>query len=383
MTKIPILRLPYDEDDIAYIKDGVDKVLRSGYLTMHDRVSEFEGKFAELCGTKYAIATNTGTSSIEMILRGIGVEGTTVIVPSNTYMATAIAAIHAGANVIFAECQKENLQIDPDDVERKIQPNTSGVIVVHIGGYITPQLDHLQAICRRRNLFFIEDAAHAHGATIDGRASGSLSLAGAFSFYPTKVMTTAEGGMCVTDDRNIYERSLVLREHGKINHDYNVHEEFGGSWGMSELHAVLGLQQMKKVDWILSERRKVALLYDNLLRDIDELRPVSLPANVQPSYYKYIVYLDERIDRGSLKKLMREKYQITLPGEVYSDPCHSQPVFKKYPMRMANRKDDTFPVTDYVCRHHFCLPLYPGLNAAEIKYVVSSLKKAISELRCG
>lgn len=378
--KIPILRIPFDENDIAFIKDGVEKVLRSGYLTMSERVCEFESMYAGLCGTKYAVATNTGTSAIEMALRAIGVEGYTVIVPSNTYMATAIAAINAGARVIFAECQKENLQIDPEDVERKIQPNTRGIIVVHIGGYITPHLERLKEICRRRNLFLIEDAAHAHGATIDGRAAGSLSLAGAFSFYPTKVMTTAEGGMCVTNDANIYEKSLVLREHGKTDHDYNLHEEFGGSWGLSELHAVLGLQQIKKIDWILAERRRVAALYNEFLRAIDEVRPVTLPTNICPSYYKYIVYLDERIGRASLKKAMREKYQVVLPGEVYSDPCHSQPVFKKYPEKMANQKGDKFPITDYVCRYHLCLPLYPGLKEEEIRHVISSLKEAIVKM---
>lgn len=378
--KIPILRIPYDEDDIAYIKDGVEKVLRSGYLTMSDRVREFETMFARMCGVKYAVGTNSGTSAIEIALRALGVEGTTVIVPSNTYMATPIAVVKAGARVIFAECQKENLQIDPDDVERKIQPDTRGVIVVHIGGIITPYMERLKAICSRKNLFLIEDAAHAHGAAIDGKMAGSLTLAGSFSFYPTKVMTTAEGGMCTTDDHSIYEKALILREHGKADHDHNIHTEFGDNWRFSELHAVLGLQQMRKFEWILAERRRIASFYDGLLWGLDEVRPVSVPTNIRPSYYKYIVYLDEGIDRTALKKMMRAQYDIAIPGEVYSDPCHSQPVFRKYPEKMANNDRDAFPITEYVCRHHMCLPLYPGMVDNEVRYVIASLKSSIVSL---
>lgn len=381
MVKIPILRIPYDEDDISFIKDGVEKVLRSGYLTMSDRVREFEAMFARLCGTKYAVGTNSGTSSIEIVLRALGVDGKTVIVPSNTYMATPIAVVKAGARVIFAECQKDNLQIDPEDVERKIQPDTMGVIVVHIGGIITPHMQRLKQLCLRKNFFLIEDAAHAHGATIDGKMAGSLALAGSFSFYPTKVMTTAEGGMCTTDDQAIYEMALVLREHGKADHNYNIHTEFGDNWRFSEIHALLGLQQIKKIDWILSKRRNIASLYDKYLSDMDEIRPVVIPSNICSSYYKYIAYLDKLIDRTALKKVLREKYEIALPGEVYSDPCHSQPVFQKYPQKMANKLDDKFPVTDYVCKHHICLPLYPGLSEQEVLYVVSSLKDSISLLK--
>jgi len=377
--EIPILRIPYDDGDIKFLKEEIEKVLRSGYLTMDKRVKEFEDRFADFCGVKYAVGTNSGTSSIEIPLRAVGVEGKTVIVPSNTYMATPIAVVKAGGRVIFAECQKENLQIDPDDIEKKIQDDTAGVIIVHIGGIISPHLDRIRKICDKRGLFLIEDAAHAHGATIDGRMAGSLSLAGSFSFYPTKVFTTAEGGMMTTDSEEIYKRALVLREHGKADHDFNVHTEFGDNWRFSEIHAVLGLREMDKADWILGERRRVAKYYDENLAGVKGIKLLDIPSNINPSYYKYIAYLDERIGRDGLKRILREKYNVSLTGEVYSDPCHSQPVFKKYPDKMANSKNDKFPVTDYVCKHHICLPLYPGLSEKETAYVVSSLKEAISE----
>lgn len=375
--KIPILRIPFTEDEIKSIKEEVDKILRSGYLTMSRNVEEFEERFAKFVGVKYAVGVNSGTSSIEIILRAIGVEGKTVIVPSNTYMATPIAVVHSGGRVVFVECQRENLQLDPDDLEKKIRPDTAAVILVHIGGIISPYFKRIKAICKKNRLFLVEDAAHAHGATINDKMAGSLGLGGSFSFYPTKVMTTAEGGMITTDSKDIYEKAKVLREHGKADHNFNVHTEFGYNWRFSELHAVLGLKQLEKIDWILSERRRIAKLYDEGLKDVEKIKLVKIPENIKSSYYKYIVYLSDDIDRDRLKKKLKNKYEIVLPGEVYSDPCHSQPVFRHYPNSVVNNKGDKFLETEYVCKHHLCLPLYPGLTDDEVNYVVSSFRREL------
>lgn len=449
--KIPLLRLEYSDKEIAWINEEIAKVLKSGYLTMSDRVAEFEKMFAEFCGTKYALGTNSGTSSIEIPLRAIDVDGGTVVMPSNTYMATPLAAIKAGARVVFTDCDKNNLQMDPRDLERKIRPDTRAVILVHIGGIISPDIEKIMAICKKRGIPLIEDAAHAHGAefclqnsdnrhqktdgsnqlsvvsrqssvnenqrsdgrgqmTADGaersvvrgqrsagrahnagnglqitdyvwKKAGSFGLAGSFSFYPTKVLTTAEGGMMVTDSEEIYKKGIVLREHGKADHGFNVHTEIGDNWRYSEIHAVLGIQQMKKADYLIGERRRIASLYDSLLSDVEEIKPLALPSSVKSAYYKYIVFLDKNICRDSLKKEMKDRFGVMLTGEVYAAPCHSQPVFKKYPKYIANQKNDKFPQTDYVCNHHACLPLYPGLTDKEVRYVVECLKKTLKNRR--
>lgn len=375
---IPILRIPYTEEDLEFIKNGIEKVLKSGYLTMADNVAKFEEQFAEFIGVRYAVAVNSGTSSLEIVLRAIGVEGSTVIMPSNTYMATPIAAIHAGGKVIFTECQRENLQMSPDDLERKIRPDTKAVILVHIGGIISPYFDAIKKICEDNNLFLLEDAAHGHGATIDGRKAGSLGIAGSFSFYPTKVLVAAEGGMITTNDKDLYEKALILREHGKADHSFNVHTEFGYNWRFSELHAVLALQQMRKADWILADRRRIARTYDERLHGVKGIKLVKIPDNIKSAYYKYILYLEDNIDRDLLKKMLKKEYNISLTGEVYAHPCHLQPVFQKYPGTMANNNQDSFPETEYACKHHICLPLYPGLTEEEIDYVVRSLKKVLA-----
>ena len=236
---IPILRLPYTEEDIEFIKNNIVEVLKSGYLTMGDKVAEFERLFAEFIGVKYAIGTNSGTSSLEIVLRTIGIEGATVVMPSNTFMATPISVIHAGGKVIFTDCQRDNLQIDPEDLRRKIRRDTKGVIIVHIGGIISPYFDEIKKICDQNSLFLLEDAAHAHGATINGRKAGALGIAGSFSFYPTKVLTTAEGGMITTDNEEIYQKSLVLREQGKADHNFNTKIELGYNCRLGKLHPVL------------------------------------------------------------------------------------------------------------------------------------------------
>jgi dTDP-4-amino-4,6-dideoxygalactose transaminase len=377
---IPILRIPYEEEDIRFIQDEIEKVLKSGFLTMASRVKAFEEQFASFCGVKYAIGTNTGTSSLEIILRAVDVEGKTVIMPSNTYMATPLAAIKAGGKVIFTECERENLQMDPDDLKDKIREDTKAVVLVHIGGIISPRLNEIRKICGEHKVTLIEDAAHAHGATIDQHKAGNLGDAASFSFYPTKVLTTAEGGMLTTNDGEIYKKAIILREHGKADNRFNIHTEIGDNWRFSELHAVLGLQQMKRVEWILNERRRLASLYDEMLKDIQGITLIKIPEEVNPAYYKYIVFLDKGLDRSVLKKNLKERYGVTLTGEVYSDPCHSQPVFEKYPDKIIN-KMDSFPNTDYVCKHHVCLPLYPGLKDEEVEYVVDSLKSVLRDVK--
>ena len=232
---------------------------------MGSKVKEFEEEFSNFIGSKYAVAVNSGTSSLEIPLRALGVYNKTIIVPTITFMATPLAVIHAGAKVIFVDVLPENLSIDPDDLRRKITNDTAGVILVHIGGIISPQLHEIKKICEENGLFLIEDAAHAHGSSINGNKAGTLGVCGSFSFYPTKVLNTAEGGMITTNDKMIFEKSLIFREHGKKDHNFNIHTELGYNWRFSELHALLGLQQMKIVEDIISKRQQIAKIYDKKL----------------------------------------------------------------------------------------------------------------------
>ena len=377
-SEIPVLRLKYTEEEIAYIQSGIAEIMNSGYLTMDQKVRDFEKQFSGFVGVNNAVGVNSGTSALEIILRSLNVSGKSVVVPTITFMATPLAVIHAGAKVIFVDVLAEDLSIDPVDLRKKIREDTVAVIAVHIGGIISSSWKEISDICHQNNLFLVEDAAHAHGASIDGQMAGSLGVAGAFSFYPTKILTTAEGGMITTDNSEVYKTSLTLREHGKENPKFNLHSELGYNWRFSEFHALLGILEMKRCDLIIKERIRLAKLYDQYLEDIFGVKSIILPGNIISPYYKYIVFLDEKYSRNKIKSKLKENFNISLPGEVYSEPCHNQPVFKKYPDLILNHKKDFFPGAQYVCERQICLPLYPSLTDDELKYVVESLQTVLA-----
>jgi dTDP-4-amino-4,6-dideoxygalactose transaminase len=380
MRKIPALRLSYSKEEKNDITKGVNEILNSGFLTMGEKVTQFERLFAEFVGVKYAVAVNSGTSALEIPLRALNVEGKSIIIPTNTFMATPLAALHAGAKVIFADVSRESLSIDPKEIEKKIIDGTIGVIIVHIGGIISPEWNKIKKICESNGLFILEDAAHAHGATLDGQMAGSLGTAGSFSFYPTKIVNTAEGGMITTDDEDIYKLSLILREHGKTNPNFDIHSELGYNWRFSEFHALLGLQQMKKLPWMLFERRRLASIYDELIKEVHDVTAIELSDNIESSYYKYLLFLNTLYDSTVVKNKMRDQFGITLPSEVYANPCHNQLVFKRYPELVLNKTDEHFPGSKYVSDRQICLPLYPGLTDDELMYVVDSLKSVLESL---
>ena len=370
--KIPAAKIYFPEENRTELLKQIDEILGSGQLTLGKYGKEFEEQFAAYVGTKYAIAVNSGTSALEIPLRALDVEGHSVIVPTNTFFATPASVIHAGGKVILADVT-ENLCIDPESVKENIREDTKGVITVHIGGIVPPQIKEIQEICNDYNLFLIEDAAHAHGSTLDGKKAGGFGNAAAFSFYPTKVITSGEGGMITTNDEKIYERALVFRDQGKAGFYGNVHTEMGYNWRMSEVHAAIGLSQFARLEEFIRDRRRVAKIYDEELKKMDTVTPIMIPLSVESNYYKYIALLDNGIDRAAIKKDLKEKYEVGLSGEVYELPCHLQPIFKD----MYGFKDRDFPVADDVCKRQICLPVFAKMTDEQAKYVINSLKEVL------
>ena len=368
--------LSYSAAEVQEITAGLRQSLATGFISMGRNVAEFERLWADFCGTKYGVGVANGTCALEIILRAIDVQGMTVVVPSHTFIATAAAAIHAGAKVIFVDCQRENLQMDPRDLARKIRDDTKAVVLVHMSGIISPHLDEIGSICRERGIALVEDAAHAHGATIDGRTAGSIGLAGSFSFFSTKVLTTGEGGMITTDDESIYKKALALRDHGRFGPEPNLHDDIGYNWRPSELNAVLGLVQMRRANVILQRRRAIARRYDEKLRarNIPGIRLIEIPERIQSSYYKYVVYLEAPLQRDPLKDKLKNDYGVSLSGDLYNRPCHSQPLFARHPGAVIGQLDDPFPETDYVVANHICLPLYYDLTDQQVDDVVDALE---------
>ena len=376
--KIPLLRLPYTKNERSYISKGLQEILNSGFLTMSKKVTHFEELFAKFIGTKFAVAVNSGTSALEIPLRALGVKGKSIIIPTNTFMATPLAALHAGAKVIFADISSKTLSIDPKEIEKRITNNTVGVIPVHIGGIISSQWKEIEKICKSNNLFILEDAAHAHGSEINNKKAGTLGVAAAFSFYPTKILNTGEGGMITTNDKYLYKKFITLRDHGKENPKKNIHTDLGYNWRMAEITALLGIQQVKKVNKILYERKRQADLYNKILINTPNLKLQEIPKHLKSSYYKYIVFVNKSI-RDKIKTKMQKNFGISLPGEVYNTLCHSQPVLKKDKNLLVKKGDQSFKNAKKISSEQLCLPLYPGLKDTEIKYVAHCLKKLLND----
>jgi dTDP-4-amino-4,6-dideoxygalactose transaminase len=366
-------------------------------LTLGGYTRRFEELFQVFTGAKFAAAVSNGTCALEAIIRALGIEGKSIIVPTNTFLASALAVAHSGNRVVFADSDPETLSLDPKDVVKRIDTDTAAVMVVHIGGIISPALDALAELCAKRGLHLIEDCAHAHGSSIRGRHAGLLGCAGGFSFFPTKTLTTGEGGMVITDDESIYRNVLMLRNQGKNPALGNHISELGHNWRISEMTAVLGVQQMQKAEQVLSQRRSIARFYDQALEEVRGLRLLPLPPETTSSYYKYIVYLDPAYRGGDVKRVMQEKYGVSLPGEVYADLCHDEPVWNKYtycgrerreaggvrchrwPQCGCSERQQGFPGADFISKHHVCLPMYPGLKEDDLGYVVESLDRTLHQ----
>jgi len=370
--QIPAARVYFPEEDRKELLDRIDGVLKSGQLTLGKYGKEFEDRFAQYVGTKYAVAVNSGTSALEIILRALDIQGSSVVVPTNTFFATLASVIHAGGKVKLADVT-DNLCIDIESLKHSISEDTRAVIVVHIGGIVPPQIKEIQQICKERNLFLIEDAAHAHGSTLNGKKAGGFATAAAFSFYPTKVMTSGEGGMIVTNNEKIYQRALVFRDQGKAGFYGNVHTEMGYNWRMSEIHAAVGLSQFARLDEFITDRKRIAKIYDEELEGMEDLTLLKIPAGVNSNYYKYVAFLKEGINRASLKKELKERYSVGLSGEVYELPCHLQPIFRE----LYGFKGGEFPMAEDLCKRQICLPVFAKMTEEEARYVVRSLKEVL------
>jgi perosamine synthetase len=370
MHTVPAAKIQFLPEDRAWIADRIQEVLASGQLTLGKYGSEFEKEFARLCGVRHAVAVNSGTSSLEIILRSLGIEGKKVLVPTNTFFATAAAVVHAGGAPVLLDMDPESFAINPEIVEKNLTPGTVGIIVVHIGGIISAQMPALVQLAKAKGLWLVEDAAHAHGSSFQSVKAGAFGVAGSFSFYPTKVMTSAEGGMIVTDDDRLDEESRIYRDQGKKSFTENAHVRMGYNWRMSEPHAIIGLKHLERLPAMIADRRAIAAIYDRKLAEFKNLYALQVPQNGICNYYKYIAVLKDKRNRKELKALLRERYGVSLAGEVYEEPLHKQPVFEKYAA-------GPLPISEDLCSRHICLPVFSGMRVSDADQVLHALEEVV------
>jgi perosamine synthetase len=367
MTEIiPPFKPEFAQAEINFVNDATQKILSSGRLVLGEYTKQFETGMAAVAQREYGVAVNSGSTALEIAYRLLDVKDRHVLVPTNTNFATAAAATYAGAMV---ELYDSGLYPDVDDLASRLRDDTASVTVVHIGGYISPEMEHIADICRARGVPLVEDAAHAHGALLNGRAAGSFSDIAAFSFFPTKVLTTVEGGMIMTDDAALAALARQYRDQGK-HADGITHEVWGNSSRMTEMGAALGAAQLVSFERDAERRAEIIDRYTTELLDTGLAFPeVSLSS--RPSGYKAIALLPETISRDGLKQAMLQR-GVQLGKEIYEKPLHRQPVFE--PLLQG----DEYPVADEFAARHICLPVWRCMSDAQVTTVVAALRDELS-----
>jgi len=373
--KIPLYKIYWDEEDV----ESVTEVIRKGmYWAIGPDVERFERTVAEYVGAKYGMAFNSGTSALHAMLLACEIgSGDEVVVPSFTFIATANSALFVGAKPVFADVEEKTYGLAPKEVEKKISNRTKALMPIHYGG-LPCQIKELKEIAEDRKLLLLEDAAESIGASVDGKRVGSFGDASMLSFCGNKVITTGEGGMVLTDSRDIYERLKLIRSHGRLETenyfttakvmDYVV---LGFNWRMSTMTAALGITQMKKLDKVVELRRKNSAYLTRKLSEIEGIVPPMEPKGYYCIYQMYTV----RVKGGKKRRDALQKY-LTDKGigtKVFFDPVHLTHFYRE----KFKYKGGELPTTEKLSEQVLTLPMYPTLTREEMDYMSNTIKEFV------
>jgi perosamine synthetase len=373
---IPIAK-PYltaDEAQAAY-----DTIL-TGWITQGPRVAEFEEKFAKYTGAKFAVAVSNCTTALHLAMIVAGVkEGDEVICPSMSYVATANSIKYVGAKPVFAEVNPKTYNLDVVDTERKITSKTKAILLVHQIG-MPADIDAFTKLADKYNLKLIEDAACAAGSAYQNKKIGSHSELVCFSLHPRKVISTGDGGFITTNRDDYYQRMKLLRQHGmsvndRVRHEsskviFEDHIEVGYNYRMTDIQASVGIKQLEKLDWIVAERRKIALQYNEAFSDIDFIRLPVEEEGYFSNYQSYSVYLKGNcpIGRNELMQKMLDAGIATRRGIMTS---HRETAYK------TEYADVSLPISENACDNSIILPLYIPMKSEDVKRVIETFKANI------
>ncbi len=361
---IPIFRLHYDQAFRRRFYQECETIFDQGFLSDHTYVRRFERAFAEFAGLPHAVATANGTQALELALRALEVRGGKVAVPANTFIATAIAVLNAGATPLVLDIEREGLGLDPIELESALQrERLEAVIVVHIGGVPSPRLPEVVRLCAAFGVPLVEDCAHAHGARLQGAPVGSFGVAGCFSFHTTKVLTVGEGGMVVTSDAGFHTAMGSVRRFG-MNPELPIeHIREGSNMKLGEFQGLLGLLELERGVERLARRRHLAGLYRRGLEGSAWRLLQSEPLE-DGAYYKQVV-LGE-IPRARIEEAFA-RARIALTGGVYYLPLQRQPSLR------TCTQGRCYPVSEWFADHHVCPPCYPELEDCEVQRICEVL----------
>lgn len=348
-------------------EDAVIRVLRSGMLAQGSEVAGFEDQFARYCGTRQAVAVNSGTAALHAALAALGIgPGQEVIVPAFTFFATASAVCMCGARPVFADVDPDTFNLSVESAQEVLSQRTHAMIGVHLFGQPC-EMRPLLELCDERGIFFLEDAAQAHGARYHGKTVGGLGTAGCFSFYPTKNMTAGEGGMVTMDDEVLARRIRIFINHGQ--EEKYRHTCLGYNFRMNDLSAAIGKEQLKKLGGFNQKRRENAAWYDTHLRREGIVTPIIAPGMTHV-YHQYVIRVTGSfpITRDELASYLKGKGIGT--AVHYPIPLHRQPVFEEY------AGSARCPVADELAGTVLSLPVHPLVSDEERAYICTTILEA-------
>ena len=371
---IPYGRQTIEDDDIQAVVD----VLKSDYITTGPKISEFEKMVADYTGTKYAVAISNGTAALHAACFAAGIgQGDEVITTPITFAASANCVLYCGGTPVFADIDPRTYNIDSEDVKRKITPRTKAIIPVHLTGQPC-DMEAIHKIAQENNLLVIEDGAHALGSEYKGKKIGGLSDMTTFSFHPVKPITTGEGGMIMTNDKELYQKLLLFRSHG-ITRDKKLMTRDEGPWfyqqmflgynyRMTDIQAALGCSQMKKLDGFIAKRRKLAQRYNEAFCGMEDVVTPYQLAETNSGWHLYIIQILNH-DRRKVFEKLREK---GIGVNVHYIPVYEHPYYQNNGYQNVHCKN-----AEVLYRNMITLPLYPTMTSEEQDYVINTLKKEV------
>jgi perosamine synthetase len=359
---IPIAKPLIGQEEIR----GVIDVLQSGTIAEGPRVKQFEEAFASYIGTKHAVAVNSGTAALHVALlaRDIG-PGDEVIVPPFTFIATANAVLFAGAKPVFADVEPDTFNIDPAEIEKKITRRTRAIIPVDLYGR-PARMDEIMAIAKKHRLSVIEDACQAHGASLGDRKCGSFDV-GCFSFYPTKNMTTSEGGIITTNDAMVAERARMIRSHGSKVRYY--HEILGYNLRMTDISAAIGLAQLKHIDHYDNARIANAMRLNERLNGTKGIITPTVPDGCRHVFHQYTIRVTPEFGM-TRDQLVKKLADAGIGSAVYYPvPIHQQTYYRSLGY------DDRMPVSEMLSKEVISLPVHPSVTPEEIDVIADTIRR--------
>jgi perosamine synthetase len=367
MTNPAMSSAEISEADVQAVVD----VLRSGRLALGRRTEQFERAIADYVGVRHAVAVNSGTSALHLIVRALELgAGDEILVPSFTFAASVNAFLFERAVPVFVDIEPDTYNLDPEDLEKKVTPRTRAIMAVDIFGH-PAEWDKITAIAQRHTLHIIDDSCEALGAKYKGRKVGQFGNAAAFAFYPNKQMTTGEGGIVVTDDDEIARLCRSMRNQGRGEMGaWLEHERLGYNYRMTEMSAALGVSQLARLESFLASRAHVATMYTERLQGWEAVRLPVVKDHVRMSWFVYVITLAEGLERDRVIQALADQ---GIPSRGYFAPIHTQ----AYIQDLFGDLAGTLPVTESVAQRTIALPFHNSLSEADADAVVAALKAAI------